>query len=104
MEINHRILWSLLMFLHCVNPHINVAIQLAHWILPQVGCGFRLLHPIELLAFLAEVFVVLDVEHFHWFSVVVHAQPSLSVVEPPVKRTLDALLVDDFATDAQVRS
>lgn len=88
------------MLFHCVNPHINIPIQLTDRELPQIGRGSLFLHPIELLALLAEVFVVFDVEHFHWFAVVIHAQSRFSVVEPSVKRTLDALLIDHFPTNA----
>jgi hypothetical protein len=60
LDIHKRVNWMLVVFLHCVDPDIDVTIYLAHWILSQLHFLRFPSYPLHLTVLCACVGVVFD--------------------------------------------
>ncbi len=81
---NVRVLWFILILLHAVNPHVNVAISLFDWITSQLNAIFFPLLPFEFSALLTESFLVLSCSHLEGLAAMVWIMKNSLPTQAPV--------------------
>lgn len=73
LQVHHRVNWIFLVLFHSVDPYIDIAVAFCHRVFPKRSRRtFLISDPVQLLTLLAEVFVVLDIEHLHGLVVVIY--------------------------------